>query len=267
MSQVIVVDPTNDVIEVVGAGGPPGPVGPIGPAGPQGPPGSSAGRVFYLATSNPSDIPGYGTMLESPSPNPEQAIATTCSGSGDTLIQAFATDPGVPGPVAYGAGTAYRRFYAKVSTGTAQLHYQVFIRSQEGVETIVRDELGPQFSNTTVQLIEWIATAPNAGMLLSTDRIVNKLYARRIAGPATITVTSYYEGQAGSHIQSTISGGSGLFQSGTGPPTIGVGTEGTIYLDTATGRMWGPKTGGAWPAQPLGRIIPLQPTYTQLTSG
>jgi hypothetical protein len=31
--------------------------------------------------------------------------------------------------------------------------------------------------------------------------------------------------------------------------------------------MWGPKAAGAWPAQPLGRIMPLQATYAQLKAG
>lgn len=41
---IIVVDPSQDVIEVVGAGGPPGPAGPTGPAGADGPAGP-AGAV------------------------------------------------------------------------------------------------------------------------------------------------------------------------------------------------------------------------------
>jgi len=57
------------------------------------------------------------------------------------------------------------------------------------------------------------------------------------------------------------------FVSGSGAPTAAVGANGAIYLDTATGRMWGPKAAGAWPAAAMGRLMPLNPTYAQLTAG
>jgi PKD repeat protein len=44
------------------------------------------------------------------------------------------------------------------------------------------------------------------------------------------------------------------FVSGTGAPTIAAGASGAIYLDTGSGRMYGPKAGGAWPATALGGI-------------
>ena len=61
--------------------------------------------------------------------------------------------------------------------------------------------------------------------------------------------------------------GAGTFLSGTGAPTAGVGVDGAIYLDTASGRVWGPKAAGAWPGSALGRIVPLAPTYAQLKTG
>jgi hypothetical protein len=61
--------------------------------------------------------------------------------------------------------------------------------------------------------------------------------------------------------------GASTFLSGSGAPTAGVGVDGSIYLDVATGRVWGPKAAGAWPAAALGRIMPLAPTYAQLTTG
>ena len=55
--------------------------------------------------------------------------------------------------------------------------------------------------------------------------------------------------------------------SGTGAPAAGAGVDGSIYLDTATGRLWGPKAAGAWPGAAFARAVPLQPTYAQLTTG
>ena len=61
--------------------------------------------------------------------------------------------------------------------------------------------------------------------------------------------------------------GAGTFVSGTGAPTAGVGVDGAIYLDTASGRMWGPKAAGAWPGAAFARAVPLAPTYAQLKAG
>jgi collagen type I alpha len=57
------------------------------------------------------------------------------------------------------------------------------------------------------------------------------------------------------------------FVSGTGNPTSGIGTDGAIYLDTATGHFWGPKAAGAWPATAFARAMPLSPTYGQVKTG
>jgi hypothetical protein len=61
-------------------------------------------------------------------------------------------------------------------------------------------------------------------------------------------------------------GGSGTLISGAGAPAAGTGTDGAMYLDTVTNRIYGPKAAGAWPAA-RGRLMPLAPTYAQLTSG
>ena len=61
--------------------------------------------------------------------------------------------------------------------------------------------------------------------------------------------------------------GASTFLSGAGAPTAGVGVDGSIYLDTATGRLWGPKVAGAWPGTAFARAMPLNPTYSQITTG
>jgi Collagen triple helix repeat (20 copies) len=216
-----------------GAGGSAGPAGPTGPAGPEGPagpqgatgatgpqgpvgpqgePGLSAGRIFYYDASDASDIAGYKTLLPAPSPNPEVALSVDCAGTGDVPIEEFATDPGVPGAVDYPAGTAYRRLWARTSAGAARLHLQVFVRREDGTEVLARDEFSDPFTNTAVDLQEWVTSPPSGGSMSVTDRIVNKLSAQRVSGPATITVTAHFHGATPSQIQTTISTGS------VGPP-------------------------------------------------
>jgi hypothetical protein len=63
-----------------------------------------------------------------------------------------------------------------------------------------------------------------------------------------------------------IAAGSGTVITGTGAPAAGLGSDGALYLDTATGRFYGPKAAGAWGAA-IGRLVPLAPTYAQLTTG
>jgi chitodextrinase len=196
-----------------GADGAPGPIGPMGPSG------QSAGKVFYLAPSDTSDIATYRTALVGPSAGPEQTINTICTGTNtDFLVATFATDPGIPGAVDYPAGTAFRRIYASLNSGaTARYHVQVFIRNLAGTETLVRDEFSANFVDQVVTPQEWSATSATAGTLLATDRLVIKLYAQRITGGGgTITVTTYFEGSThASQIQTTISAGA---QGPQGPP-------------------------------------------------
>jgi hypothetical protein len=61
--------------------------------------------------------------------------------------------------------------------------------------------------------------------------------------------------------------GASTFTAGTGAPTAGTGVDGAIYLDTTTGRMYGPKTAGAWPAAPIGILVRDATTYDQLATG
>jgi collagen type VII alpha len=42
--------------------------------------------------------------------------------------------------------------------------------------------------------------------------------------------------------------------SGTGAPTAAAGKDGDIYIDLATGNVYAPKAGGAWPPQPTGTV-------------
>lgn len=211
-----------------GAPGATGPEGPAGPEGPEGPSGQAAGKYFYFDTAA-SDISGYKKMLESPSPSAENTIATPCTGTGDVLIAAFATEPGSPGVVDYPAGTARRSIYAMVQAGTARLHLQAYKRTTAGVETLVRDEFSENFTNQTVALQEWVASAAAAGTVGATDRLVIKLYGQRITGPTTVTVTTFYGGTShNSHVQTTISAGAQGPQGPTGPtgPAGPTGPEG-----------------------------------------
>ena len=61
--------------------------------------------------------------------------------------------------------------------------------------------------------------------------------------------------------------GASTFMSKAGAPVAGDGVDGAVLLDTTTGRMWGPKAAGAWPGTPIGRVVPVTPTYQQIKTG
>jgi len=61
--------------------------------------------------------------------------------------------------------------------------------------------------------------------------------------------------------------GTSTFMAGTGAPTAAVGVDGSMYLDTASRRMYGPKAAGAWPVTAIGRLMTLTPTYADIKAG
>jgi hypothetical protein len=63
------------------------------------------------------------------------------------------------------------------------------------------------------------------------------------------------------------SSGVGSFVAGSGAPTVGVGVDGSIYLDYTNGRVYGPKAGGVWPALPIGILMRDATTYDQESHG
>ena len=138
--------------------------------------------------------------------------------------------------------------------------------NQAGVETLVRDEYSEIFTNQVVAPQEWSATAPAAGALLATDRLVVKLYAQRVLGPTTVTVTTFYEGTAHtSLVQTTISAGV------QGPPGPGVPSGGTTdqilakasAADYATKWVAAPSGGGGGSVPALVSALPASPVDGQ----
>jgi hypothetical protein len=231
-----------------------------GPQGNTGPSGQAAGKEFYLAPSIASDIAGYYTATEDPSAGPEQTITTPVAGTGDILVASFITEPGIPGVEDLPAGTSFRHLYALNTSGIARLRMQLYVRDVGGTETLVRDEYSPNFSSTTVMMIVWTA-ASQAASINTNDRLVIKIYAARVSGPANFDVVTYYEGTANAaEIQTTVSVGAVGPQGATGPagptgPTGPTGPQGNQGVGSGSPGATGPQ-GVAGPAGPAGAVGP-----------
>jgi hypothetical protein len=182
-----------------------------GGIGPPGPTGDSAGKIYYPDPLDASDIAGLKTLLDDPSPNAETTLTAAMVGTGDNLLETFATNPGSPGVTAIPAGTATRHIY--VSTGAdnqlARLKIELYKCAFDGTgQVLLRTDYSPNFSGATIQDLIWNLSDSNNFAILATDRLIAKLYGARVSGPATCNLTVYFDGTTHtSFVQSTITVG------------------------------------------------------------
>ena len=179
--------------------------------GEKGEPGISAGRIFYLAQSIDSDVAGYKKALTAPSSGAENTIETACTGTDDILIAQFMTEPGQPGVTSIPEGLARRRFVVLTAADNqyARLKVEMLICDENGDnERLVRSGYSNNFNNSEAAEISWTYSAATPETLELTDREIIRVYVARVAGPATATVTVYFEGaNNAAHVQTTISVG------------------------------------------------------------
>ena len=240
-----------------------GATGPAGPQGPTGPYGEAAGRTYYPAPSQSSDIGGYFKALASPSPGGEQTITTAVSALTPVLVASFATEPGDPGVLAVPAGRGIRRMFAYTSqnNGYATITIEFYSRTVGGVETLIRTDTSAQFNNNTVVPIVWDSYSGNSYALDATDRLVAKVYVTKQSGP-NFDVVLYFEGTThASHVQSTISAGAVGPTGAIGPtgPMGPTGRQGATGVVGPTGAMGvtgalGPTGAGSFPGGVTGSI-------------
>ena len=193
-----------------GEDGATGPAGPTGATGPQGIQGGNAGRIYYLWAGVVADVAGYKTASTSPSPNAETIITTAVSGTSDVFIASFITDVGEPGVSSLPTGIAERLIHV-YQTGNsnciAKLNFQLWKRDLTGAETLLRNGYSENFSNQTKAELRWTVAYATPFSFLTTDRLVFKVYATRVGGPANFNVITSYEGADVSYVKTTISAG------------------------------------------------------------
>ena len=224
-----------------GATGATGPQGATGATGPQGIQGGNAGRIYYLWAGVTADVTGYKTASTSPSPNAVTTITTSAndaSGVTGDLVRSFITDIGEPGVGSLPVGIAERLIHAWIDDGNqncvAQLNFELYKRNLAGTETLLRNGFSDEFTNHTIQEIRWTVAYATAFSILTTDRLVFKVYVKNVGGPHSFNVVTSYEGANVSYVKTTISAGAVGPQGATGN-TGATGATGNTGATGATG--------------------------------
>ena len=236
---------TNSLtISSSGGGGTAGGVqGATGATGSQGVQGGNAGRIYYLWAGVTADVAGYKTASTSPSPNAITSITTTVTGTSDVFVASFITDVGEPGVNSLPTGIAERLIHAYQTDNVnciAKLNFELWKRDLAGTETLLRSGYSEDFSNQTKAELRWSVAYATAFSLLTTDRLVFKIYAARVSGSTSFDVITSYEGADVSYVKTTISAGAVGPQGvtgATGPQGVtgATGVTGANGVNGATG--------------------------------
>jgi hypothetical protein len=144
------------------------------------------------------------------------------------------------GPV----GVTYGAFSVLVGDGSATSFVVNHNLGTRAVAVVVSQ------AGTPYQELEasWAATdAYNVTVTLTTPPTLNSVRVTVLSGSGPAGPT----GPAGANLIT-----------GSGAPAGGTGSNGDTYLDTATGRVYGPKAAGSWPAYSLDLV-----TEAELTTG
>ncbi len=165
---------------------------------------SLLGFSTFMFSSINSDIGGYESMpiLSLYSAGALATITTAGVGTSGTLLATFATASNYPGITAIPVGLF--SFYFKTQKSVGGINYytycELYKRASGGAETLLAtsDNSAQTAANTLVQQTVTAAIATII-TLLSTDRLVVKIYAKTLSSTASIDLT--YDDTTNSRIE------------------------------------------------------------------
>jgi len=195
--------------------GTPGATGPMGPmnqtanmtAGPPGATGGTGGTILYF-NNTASDIAGYEGLESMPAGITEvDESVTVNSGTGEVLIDPYATISGYPGQALLPAGLwRFRTFhYVDSSAGTTQVVFKIYNRTVGGTETLLFTATSDDINDLTVNEYLTSYVQPSAYPVALTDRIVIKVYGKTDRVPNTAVHFVYQGTTHVSHVQTPLS--------------------------------------------------------------
>lgn len=156
---------------------------------------SSVGFLTYVFSRNASDISGYEQMPALTSYTAGAAdTATVAATTTPAIIQEFATNTGFPNTTLIPSGVFNVTYQTQKNSGS-QSYYTyavIYKRNLSGTETaIATTNNSSSVSANTVQSVSVSAVSPADISVLTTDRIVVKVFAAMVSGTANISI--YYD--------------------------------------------------------------------------
>jgi hypothetical protein len=263
-----------------GATGPQGPKGDVGAAGPTGLTGAqgiqgTTGLTGSTGAQGPQGVAGptgpKGADSTVPGPTGPQGPIGNTGPAGTTGAQGPQGTQGVAGPTGpagqsftyrgtWVAGTTYA--LDDVVTGSDGTSYISLAGGNAGHDPTT-DATHTYWSVMAIHG----ATGPQGAQ--GAQGIQGPTGNTGAQGPTGSTGATGLTGPIGNTGATGATGPSGAttFVSGTANPTAGVGSDGAVYLNTSTLELWGPKASGAWPGAAFARLMPLSPTWGNVTTG
>jgi hypothetical protein len=179
---------------------------------------ATIGKTYYLVLSQDGGVATYNVASILPSASAEVNTSAIFTGTSYSLTASFLTAAGEPGTTLLPAGTYGRHFHATTDgvNNEAQLRVDLYKYAANTLETLLRTNESPIFnsSDAAALLLNWNITDPTSHELAETDRLLFKVYARRVSGGSgSVRVTVFYEGVSrASYIPTTIlTGGADAF--------------------------------------------------------
>lgn len=156
---------------------------------------SSVGFLTYVFSRTASDISGYEQMPALTSYTIGAAdTATVAATTTPAIIQEFATNTGFPNTTLIPAGVFNVTYQTQKNSGSQSYYTYAIIykRNLAGTETaIATTNNSSSVSANTVQTVNVSAVSPSDISLLTTDRIIVKVFAVMVTGTANISI--YYD--------------------------------------------------------------------------
>lgn len=153
--------------------------------------GGSASYIYMFSGTN-SSITGYEQMVSLPS-YAAGALATKALAATTTpqVIEEFATNIGFPNVTVIPAGTCHFHWEVQKSAGSNNYYTyaEVYKRVLAGTETLIAtSDNSAQSALNTLLSVDVTATLASDVTLLSTDRLVVKVYGVMVSSTATLTL-------------------------------------------------------------------------------
>jgi hypothetical protein len=197
----------------------------------------ATGRIFEFGNVA-SDIGGYLTVEDYTLGTEADGYVAITTGSGLTLIDSFATPVGSPNIDEIPQGLWDFNFYRYVdsTSGSTTFVFKVYKRASGGSETLLFTATSSPVTDTSVAYEIVSYNMQTATAMVSTDRIVVKVYAQTTSA-TTVNAHFVFDGSAhNSHFHTPIAGGAFMVGgdiSGTTTNAV-VGRIQTVPVDTTS---------------------------------